>query len=179
MTRTGQILTVGVSDFLDEAQRRAEAQGTLKDSMRGMQANQVGALGELVGMRYLRDRLVSFDEVFSTEYDIRLRRHYSDKTLEFKTKERTVAPLESYECTVPVYNHAHQRPDYYFFISLQSSGKSDDIRRFQAAHILGMISLQNFEAKATQWNPGDIDTDNNWRPSIQCLNVKVADLSPL
>jgi hypothetical protein len=179
MTTTGQILTVGVSDLLDEAQRRAEDVGTLKDSMRGMQANQVGALGELVGMRYLQDRGVSYDEVFSTEYDLRLRGHYTDKTLEFKTKERTVSPLESYECTVPVYNHAHQRPDFYFFISLESSGKSNDIRRFTAAHILGMISFANFEKKAKRWNPGDTDTTNNWQPSIECLNVKVLDLTAL
>lgn len=159
MTTTDQILTVQVDDLLEEADSRAKFQGELKDSMRGMQANQVGALGELVGMRYLSGRGIKYEEVFCTEYDLRLTD--SDTTLEFKTKERTVAPLDSYECTVPVYNHDHQRPDYYFFVSLQSSGKSDDIRRFKVAHILGMISLANFEKKAKRRNPSDTDTSNN------------------
>ena len=177
MTTTEQILTVPVDDLLEEADLRAKFQGELKDSMRGMQANQVGALGELVGMRYLSGRGIKYEEVFCTEYDLRLTD--SNTTLEFKTKERTVAPLDSYECTVPVYNHDHQRPDYYFFVSLQSSGKSDDIRRFTAAHILGMISFANFEKKAQRWNPSDTDLSNNWKPSIECLNVKITDLAAL
>jgi hypothetical protein len=177
MTSTAEIVAVDVADLLSAAQARAELQGELNRSMRGMQANQVGALGELVGMQYLANRGVKYDEVFSTAYDLR----FGDKnlTLEFKTKERTVAPLSSYDVTVPAYNHEHQRPDYYFFISLHSSGKSDDIRRFTRAYILGIIGLEDFDAKATRWTPDQVDQSNNWKPTIECLNVKVRDLLPL
>ena len=177
MTSTAEIVAVDVADLLSAAQARAELQGELNGSMRGMQANQVGALGELVGMQYLANRSVEYEEVFSTAYDLR----FGDKrlTLEFKTKERTVAPLSSYDVTVPAYNHEHQRPDYYFFISLHSSGKSDDIRRFTRAYILGIIGLKDFDAKATRWTPDQVDESNNWKPSIECLNVKVRDLLPL
>jgi hypothetical protein len=144
-----------------------------------MQANQVGALGELVGMEYLANRGVEYEEVFSTAYDLRFAGNGGSQTLEFKTKERTVAPLSSYDVTVPAYNHEHQRPDYYFFISLHSSGKSDDIRRFTRAYILGIIGLKDFDAKATRWTPDQVDETNNWKPTIECLNVKVRDLLPL
>lgn len=179
MTTTQQIVTVGVEDLLKEAQARAERQGELNLSMRGMQANQVGALGELVGMRYLKKRGVYYEEIYSTAYDLRFESFGQTQTLEFKTKERTVAPLDFYDCTVPVYNHDHQRPDYFFFISLESSGKSDDINRFTAAHILGLISLKNFERVAKLWSVGDKDETNNWEPTIDCFNVKVSDLLAL
>lgn len=179
MTSTAEIVAVDVADLLSAAQARAELQGELNQSMRGMQANQVGALGELVGMQYLANRGVEYEEVFSTAYDLRFTSHGETKTLEFKTKERTVAPLSSYDVTVPAYNHKHQRPDYYFFVSLESSGKSDDIRRFRRAYILGVIGLQDFEAKAQRWTPDQVDASNNWKPTIECLNVKVRDLLPL
>jgi hypothetical protein len=179
MTSTAEIVAVDVADLLSAAQARAELQGELNGSMRGMQANQVGALGELVGMQYLANRGVEYEEVFSTAYDLRFTGNGGSQTLEFKTKERTVAPLSSYDVTVPAYNHEHQRPDYYFFISLHSSGKSDDIRRFTRAYILGIIGLKDFDAKATRWTPDQVDESNNWKPTIECLNVKVRDLLPL
>lgn len=179
MTTDAQLVAVDVADLLSAAQTRAELKGELKLSMRGMQANQVGALGELVGMRYLANRGVDYTGIFSTAYDLKFQSRGETKTLEFKTKERTVAPLSSYDVTVPAYNHDHQRPDYYFFISLLSSGKSDDMERFTAAYILGVIGLKDFEAKATRWTPDQVDPTNNWRPTIECLNVKVSDLLPL
>lgn len=179
MTNATEIKTVEVQHLLDKAQHRAEAVGKLAGSMRGMQANQVGALGELVGLEYLIDRGVQVDEVFSTYYDVAFTKDGRRMTMEFKTKERTVAPLPSYDVTVPAYNHDHQRPDYYFFISLESSGKSDDITRFKRAHLLGIISRDEFDRIATHWKPGQVDESNNWNPTIECYNVQVADLRPL
>lgn len=179
MTLTAEIISVDVSGLLNRAQARAEAQGELRGSMRGMQANQVGALGELVGIEYLAERGVRYEEVFNTAYDLRFDSNGESKTLEFKTKERRVAPLQHYDVTVPAYNHEHQRPDYYFFISLESTGKSDDIRRFTRAYLLGIIGLEAFEAKAQRWTPEQVDASNNWQPTIECLNVKVRDLLPL
>lgn len=173
------MIEVEVASLLDEAQRRAEAVGALDQSMRGMQGNQVGALGELVGMRLLRERSVSFTEVYSVGHDVTFLQDGVPRTMEFKTKERTVAPLEHYDCTIPLYNHHVQRPDYYFFISLLSSGKSDDIRRFTKAYILGVITLGKLESVGKRWTPQQVDESNNWRPTIDCLNVKVSDLTDL
>lgn len=146
--------------------------------MRGSQANQVGALGELIGMDYLRGLGFEVEEIFSTSYDVRVKVDANWKTLEFKTKERTVVPLPSYDCTVPAYNHDHQRPDYFLFISLLSSGKSDQIERFSKGYILGSIGLERFEQIAKAWDPTQTDTSNGWVPTIKCFNVQIAELDP-
>lgn len=173
------MIEVEVESLLEAAQQRAEAQGALDQSMRGMQASQVGALGELVGIRLLRERKVLFTEVFSTQYDVAFIQEGRSRTMEFKTKERTVPPELDFDCTIPLYNHEHQKPDYYFFISLLSNGKSDDINRFTKAYILGVITLGELESVGVRWEAGQVDKRNQWSPTIDCINVKVSDLTPL
>lgn len=173
MTQQHEILEVDVIHLLDAAQERAEKMGTLNWSMRGMQASQVGALGELIGMEYYASLNVLFEEVYSTAFDLK----FDDgRTLEFKTKERTVPPLETYDCTAPEYNKAHQKPDEYLFLSLLSTGKSDDIRRFTKGYVLGSIASVDFNAKAQYWKRGQIDPSNGWRTTIDCWNVPITNL---
>lgn len=172
------MIEINLEPYLEAAQSRAEDLGQLDRSMRGLQASQVGALGELIGMDYLRGLGFELNEVYSTKYDVQVKVSGEWKTLEFKTKERTVAPLPHYDCTVPAYNHDHQRPDYFMFISLVSSGKSEDIRRFSSGFILGSISLERFEQAAKSWNPGQVDNSNGWIPTINCYNVSIAELDP-
>jgi len=169
---------VTLERYLDAAQARAEAVGELTRSMRGAQANQVGALGELIGMDYLRSCGVEIEEVFNTRYDVRVKINGDWKTLEFKTKERTVVPQPHYDCTVPAYNHDHQRPDFFLFISLLSSGKSDQITRFGRAFILGSITWERFQDCATPWSPNQTDLSNGWTPTIECYNVPISHLAP-
>jgi hypothetical protein len=172
------MIEVSVERYLEAAQARSELLGELNRSMRGTQANQVGALGELIGMDYLRSCGVEIEEVFSTSYDVRVKIDGVWKTLEFKTKERTVVPQPFYDCTVPAYNHDHQRPDFFLFISLVSSGKSDQISRFSRAFILGSITLERFDELATPWSPNQTDQSNGWTPTIECYNVPISHLAP-
>ncbi len=172
------MIEVNLEPYLDNAQTRAEELGLLDRSIRGLQASQVGALGELIGMDYLRGLGVELEEVYSTSYDVRAKVAGEWKTIEFKTKERTVDPLPHYDCTVPAYNHEHQRPDYFIFISLVSSGKSERITRFSKGFILGSISLERFEKVAKSWNPSKTDSSNGWTPTINCYNVAIAELDP-
>lgn len=172
------MIEINLEPYLKAAQTRAEELGLLDRSMRGLQASQVGALGELIGMNYLRGLGFELEEVYSTKYDVRTKVAGEWKTLEFKTKERSVAPLPHYDCTVPAYNHDHQRPDYFIFISLLSSEKSEDIKRFTKGFILGSISLERFEAIAKAWNPSQTDSSNGWIPTINCYNVSIAELDP-
>ena len=172
------LIEVELTPYLEAAQSRAQTLGELDRSMRGLQANQVGALGEIIGMDYLRACGLEIEEVYSTSYDIRVNLDGQWKTLEIKTKERTVAPLPHYDCTVPAYNHSHQRPDFFLFISLLSSGKSDQMTRFQTGYILGSISLEKFDKLATAWNPTQTDNSNGWTPTIECFNVQISQLEP-
>jgi hypothetical protein len=164
------LLEINLENYLEAAQARAEEVGTLDRSMRGLQANQVGALGELIGLDYLRGLGFEVEEIFSTKFDVRVKVEGEWKTLEFKTKERTVIPQPSYDCTVPAYNHSFQRPDYFLFISLLSSGKSEKITRFSKGFILGSISLERFEEIATAWDPS--------KTTINCYNVRIGELDP-
>ena len=172
------MIEIDVAPYLSAAQTRSEMLGELNRSMRGTQANQVGALGELIGMDYLRSCGVEIEEVFSTSYDVRVKIDGDWKTLEFKTKERTVVPQPFYDCTVPAYNHDHQRPDYFLFLSLLSSGKSDQISRFTSGFILGSITLDKFTELAKPWSPDQTDDSNGWTPTIKCYNVPISYLAP-
>jgi hypothetical protein len=173
MTSQFELLEVPVAHLLEEAQRRAEKMGVLNRSMRGVQGAQVGCLGELVGMEYFHSKGIEYSEVFSTAYDVLIN---GSTTLEFKTKERTVAPLVSYDCTAPEYNKAHQKPDQYLFISLLSSGKSDKINRFTKAYILGTVNSKDFNNKATFWKKGQVDPSNGWKVTIDCWNIPISSL---
>lgn len=172
------MIEIDLTPYLEAAQTRSEKVGELKSSMRGLSANQVGSLGELIGVDYLRACGLEVEEVYSTSFDVRIKIDKEWKTLEFKTKERTVVPQPYYDCTVPAYNHDHQRPDFFLFISLLSSGKSDQINRFQTGYILGSISLEKFDRLATAWNPKQTDQSNGWTPTIECFNVPISSLEP-
>jgi hypothetical protein len=172
------MIEVSLAPYLESAQSRSELVGELGRSMRGLSANQVGSLGELIGVDYLRSCGLEVEEVFSTSYDVRVKIDGDWKTLEFKTKERSVIPQPHYDCTVPAYNHDHQRPDFYLFISLVSSGKSADINRFHTGYVLGSISLDKFDKLATAWNPKQTDESNGWTPTIECYNVPISSLEP-
>lgn len=145
-------------------------------SIRGHQANQVGALGELIGMEHLRKCGVQYEEKFVQEYDVIFNKIY---TLEFKTKERTVVPQAHYDCSAPYYNHEIQRPDYYMFMSLVSSdARSMDMKRFTRAFILGSIDRKSFDEKSTLWTKDHTDASNGWKPTKDVYNVLVSDLQP-
>lgn len=177
MTLQHEIIEVDVGHLLEAAQKRAESLGALSGSMRGIQASQVGCLGELVGMEYLEGVNVSFAEIFSTTHDLSMKVHGQDKTMELKAKERTARPRETFDCTTPDYNKDHQRPDYYLFISLLSTG-GKDIHRFTKGYILGSIGRRKFDRIAKFWQPSDTDKSNGWKPTIACWNVTVTDLTP-
>jgi hypothetical protein len=178
MTTKDEMIEVPVEHLLEEAQKKADEMGHLYFSMRGPQAAQVGALGELVGMEHLTRCKIPYEEVFSIEYDVKFPAFGKENTLEFKTKERTVAPQEHYDCTAPLYNQDVQRPDYYMFISLLSTGKSDDINRFKKAYILGTIDKESFSHKSQLWTRDQMDSTNGWVPTYDCLNITISDLHP-
>lgn len=155
------------------AQRRADAVPHLRRSMRGARGNEVGAMGELVAGRYLAAAGIGFVEDSTIDHDLLV----AGLTVDVKTKERTVAPLPHYECTVADYNHAVQQPDAYLFVSLLG-GPGEGCGRFTRGWILGSMLRTTFEREASSWTPAMVDLDNGWRPTIPCRNVRVEQLSP-
>jgi hypothetical protein len=143
-----------------------------ESSFRGPQGYQVGRLGELVVMDWLTSRGVMFEEIFSTSFDLMV----EGEKWEIKSKERTVDPKPYYDCTVPAYNHEHQQPAVFCFVSLRSTGKSDDINRFVDAHILGTIRLDDLTSRARYLTPESPPDFNGWVPTIACYNIRVEEL---
>ena len=180
MTEKTQFIEMTVDHLLDEADRRAQKMGHLNQfTQRGLGGAQAGKLGELVAYEYLSKCGVQFEEIDCSEYDAVFYSLNNKYTLEVKTKERTVAPREDYECSAFAYNQDHQKPDYYIFISLladKTKGR-EDITRFTRAYILGSMSGADFDTHSRSLDTGYIDPTNNWSPTKDTRNVYIRDLS--
>lgn len=163
--------------LLSKAQAQLESTPVWEGSHRGVAANQVGVLGELIVEQWLESNGISFkDDRATTTHDYTLR---NGKTFDVKTKDRTVTPKADYDCSVPLYNHNHQRPDYYIFVSLERdrANKTQSINRFHTAHILGGINLQQLESNGVIWKKGETDPANGTTFWTDCKNVKVEQLA--
>lgn len=119
-------------------------------SVMGVYGNLIGALGEVVVFDYLRELGLNPRFEHKTTHDI----SFGGKTIDVKTKARTIEPKPHYDCTVPDYNHDHQRPDYFVFVSLMN----DD--NFSAAWILGCATYDFICQSATLWKRGQVDDRN-------------------
>lgn len=155
------------------AQARADASPELRRSMRGAQGNEVGAMGELVAMRYLTSVWVPYRDVGLVNHDLTT----LHGTVDVKTKERTVTPQPHHDCTVPDYVKGHQRPDLYMFVSLLSD-KSEGCGRFLRGWVVGTMPRLLFEQVSTLWKPEMRDGSNGWNPTITCWNVPISALKP-
>lgn len=162
-----------------KASKIAKSMPIYSNSHRKEAANEVGALGEVVAEVWFKIHGIPYcDERENTTHDYLINGKY---TLDVKTKDRTVPPKRYYECSVPAYNHSHQRPDYYLFVSLRRDRNNPDrsIRRFTDAYIVGGIDLEKLEEIKRVWKTDEVDPDNGTQFWTACLNVKMSDLIPL
>ena len=124
---------------IDTALSRALDVGVLEGSHRKEAANLVGSIGEIVFKSCMEQHNVTVQDLTDrTDMDFRLNGRF---TVDVKTKDRTVFPKADYDNSIPLYNHEHQRPDYFFFISLVRDSKADvnDPYRFTHACLVGGI----------------------------------------
>ena len=79
-------------------------------------ANEIGYLDEVVLGDYLCTTIfgLKMSQIKTTHDQL-----VGDPvTTDIKTNDGTVHPKSNYDNTVPLYNHANQRPNYYDFLSL-------------------------------------------------------------
>jgi hypothetical protein len=165
-------------ELIDEAMERADSLPIFENSHRQEQANLVGCIGEIVFERYLAHHEITFkNDTISTRRDYVIG---NSLALDVKTKDRTVRPQRHFDNSVPLYNHPHQRPDYYYFISLlrEKSLGATDPRRFKEAYLMGGISLQDLDRVAKRWDAGQTDPSNGTTFWTACLNVQMDQLTP-
>ena len=147
-------------------------------SHRGLAANQVGVLGEIIAREQLQVRGIEPSLIFSTSHDFEIN---SGKRIEVKTKDRTVKPREDYECSVPLYNHSHQNVDYYIFVSLlRDVNRIDlDLERFQCAYVVGVCNQKMLADHGVTRENGETDTRNGTTFWTSCRNIYIRDLVTL
>lgn len=164
--------------ILYTALKRAESLPVLKNSHRKLQANIVGCIGEVVFERFMEEHDIPCeDQRGSTEHDYVIG---DGITVDVKTKDRTVRPRSFYDNSVPLYNHAHQRPDYYYFVSLlrDKSIGTNDINRFKTAFLVGGIDIKTLDREGTHWDAGETDRSNGTTFWTACINVNMDQLTP-
>lgn len=176
MAKTYSVVKISKS-MIDHAYDEAQKLPKFEYSFRELQARYVGCLGELSLATYFNRKNVQFtDQRSNTTHDFRM---CGGLTLDVKTKERAVKPKKHFENSVPRYNHEHQRPDYYYFVSLLRDDRlaKDDKYRFTEAYILGAISLDDLETVGIEWKKGSTDLRNGTTFWTDCINVTMEQLS--
>lgn len=100
--------------------------------------------------------------------------------IEVKTKYTTAKadPAPHYLCSVAT-SSIHQSPDYLVFCSVYSPALNGDSYQFQHGWVLGAISIEKFRKKAKGIRPGQREGNNGYVCPEECMNVKIADLSPV
>lgn len=161
-----------------KAEDRARKQKIYKKSHREDEANGVGCLGEVVAEYWMSLHCIDYIvDLQCTTHDYRV----NGKTIDVKTKDRTVKPRREFDNSAPCYNHEHQRPDYFLFISLERDKhrKDKDLRRFHTANIVGGISYSELNKIGLRFLEGEKDWRNGTKFWTDCLNVEMWQLIPV
>ncbi len=162
----------------EEARRRANDNPVFENSHRREEANEVGCLGEVIAEYWMRHHGIAFtSQLNETTHDYKLE---NGKSFDVKTKDRTVRPRHYYDCSVPMYNHNHQKSDYFLFITLErnSKDKSCDITRYHTANIVGSISYEELDRVGIKFLKGERDERNKTKFWTDCLNIEMWQLVP-
>ncbi len=162
-----------------QAELRASNLPIFEKSHRGNQANEIGCLGEVIAEKWMSSNGIIFNpNLEKTTHDYIVN---ETLTIDVKTKDRTVRPKLDYDNSAPLYNHLHQRPDYFLFISLERNKKTNkqDIRKYHTAYIVGSISYEEIDKIGIPFLEGDEDWRNGTKFWTDCLNVEMWQLIPL
>lgn len=144
-------------------------------AFRPHEGRKVGALGEVVALRYLAQLPHVANDCGMVNHDIEV----GGVTIDVKTKERTVNPRPDYECTVAAYLREVQHPDFYLFVTVVSDrSRGDGWDRFVRGWVHGTIRSDEFWGYAKYWGEGDVDPSNGWVCKESCWSVPSALLRP-
>jgi len=154
------------------AEKRIEDIPILKNSIRGKEANLIGSIGEVLFEKFIQEQGLSLEkeegeqEKYNHDYVIE-----GKFTVDVKTKERSVKPKSYYDCTVAQESLDHQKPDFFYFISLMKKGGI-----FTEGFMLGGIDLETLFEKGEHWGAGEIDARNGKRIRVDCVSIEIKDL---
>jgi len=143
---------------------RAKTLPLLNNSIRKGKGAVAAYIGEEVVKRVLNGKIKD-----TYDYDII---YGDDVKVDVKTKERTVVPMQHYNCTVADFN-TKQDCDEYAFVSV--------LKDHSSAWYLGKISKEQFYQKASFYKEGDLDPDSppnkDFYFKADCYNIPISELN--
>jgi len=159
--------------ILSQATQKASELPLLKNSIRNGEGSVVAFIGEHIACLAL-DGLIKntydYDLIYGIKNDfykwILNENDVSRRTVDVKTKERTVPPRPYYNCTVADFNTS-QKCDEYAFVSVH--------KNLRDSWYLGKISKNDFYAKASFSKKGDPET-SRFKFRADCYNIKISEL---
>lgn len=153
------IEVVVTGDMLVEARDKAAEMGRLRNSIINGAGNIAGFIGEAIAQQVMGGVLAN-----TYEYDLIL---CNGKTVDVKTKQTSVKPLETYECSIAGLN-TKQECDYYAFVRVKND--------FSVGWFLGVYEKQQYMIDSVFLKKGTIDPDNGYVVRSDCYNLKINQL---
>ena len=153
------IEVVITGDMLVTARDKAAEMGRLRNSIISGAGNLAGFIGEAVAQQVMGGVLTN-----TYNYDLIL---CNGKTVDVKTKQNSVKPLETYECSVAALNTT-QECDYYALFRVNND--------FSVGWFLGVYEKQQYMLDAKYLTKGTIDTDNGYVVKSDCYNLPIHQL---
>lgn len=145
--------------MLVEARDKAAEMGRLHNSIMNGAGNIAGFIGEEIARQVLGGVLNN-----TYDYDLILD---NGKTVDVKTKQTSVKPLETYDCSIAALN-TKQKCDYYCFVRVKND--------FTVGWYLGVYDKQQYMEDAVFMKKGDVDSSNGYVVRSDCYNLKISKL---
>ena len=149
-------------DMIEEAQEKSKEMGTLKNSITNGGGNLAGFLGEILANKILKGRISN-----TYQYDIVLE---DGTTVDVKTKNTTVKPLMTYDCSIAAFNIS-QKCNLYCFVRIKN-----DLTK---GWVLGVYDKKEYFKDAVFMKKGDVDPSNNFVVKSDCYNLKINSLKKI
>lgn len=146
-------------EMLVEARDKAAEMGKLRNSITSGAGNIAGFIGEAIAQQVLGGKL---DNTY--DYDLVLD---SGTTVDVKTKQTSVKPLPTYDCSIANLN-TKQQCDYYAFVRVKND--------FTVGWYLGVYEKQQYMLDAVFMKRGTIDPSNGYVVKSDCYNLKINQL---
>ena len=147
------------ADMLIQARDKAAEMGKLRNSITSGAGNIAGFIGEAIAQQVLGGTLTN-----TYDYDLVLD---DGIKVDVKTKQTSVKPLETYECSIANLNTT-QRCDHYVFIRVKND--------FTVGWYLGSYPKEQYMKDAVFMKKGTIDPSNGYVVKSDCYNLKINQL---
>lgn len=153
------IEVVVTGDMLVTARDKAAEMGKLRNSITSGAGNIAGFIGEAIAQQVMGGVLAN-----TYDYDLIL---CNGKTVDVKTKQTSVKPLDTYECSIAGLNTT-QQCDYYAFVRVKND--------FSVGWFLGVYEKQQYMLDSVFMKKGTIDPSNGYTVKSDCYNLKINQL---